>query len=483
MQMHKFISVLLAAAGVLTLCACGGENIIGQNLGGSSAVSTTGTITAFGSVVVDGVHYDTSHATITRNGVSVSETELAVGQIARIVADSADDTDRAADRIDVDDRSVGPITSINNAAGSLVALGQTVTVDSATSFDRDISPSGLSGLAVGEVIDVSGFSAADGHIRATRIEPGSTTTFQVIGEIAGVDTTGETFAINALTVDYSSATVSGFASGVPAEGDLVEVVGAPFDAASTTLTATSVAPARDETSDADEGDDIEREGLITRFASATDFDVAGRPVTTTSNTEFSGGTAADLALNERVAVAGEFNANDMLEARQVAIHAAGIAEIEGEVTAVDTTSATVTLLGATVTVTLDTRLEDNSDAEVAVFDLTDVDVGDTVDVRGFENPVGSGNITATRLERETPDTVVVVGEFFEATTPPQFTILGITIDTTTAAFTRDRNTTLTSGQFFTQAPGHVVFAVGTLNGTTIDAATVDLSTRDDREDQ
>ena len=75
-----------------------------------------------------------------------------------------------------------------------------------------------------------------------------------------------------------------------------------------------------------------------------------------------------------------------------------------------------------------------------MFDLTDIAVGDTVDVRGFENPTGSGNLIATRLEREEPDTTVVVGEFFEATTPPEFTILGITIDATAAAFTRDRNT-------------------------------------------
>jgi hypothetical protein len=47
------------------------------------------------------------------------------------------------------------------------------------------------------------------------------------------------------------------------------------------------------------GDDVqvEVEGLITRFESATDFDVAGQPVTTTNGTQFENGDAADLALD------------------------------------------------------------------------------------------------------------------------------------------------------------------------------------------
>jgi hypothetical protein len=333
------------------------------------------------------------------------------------------------------------------------------------------------------VIEVSGLAAADGHIVATRIERETGTMFQVVGKVAGLDTTAHKFTINALTVDYSSATVSGFASGAPANDDLVLVKGTAFDSTTTTLTATRVAPAADETTDVDHGDDIEREGLITRFVSAADFDVAGKPVTTNSSTEFEGGTAADLALNVRVEVEGKLDANDVLVAQNVAIRKAGIAELKGNVTAVDATAGTVELLGATVTVTADTRFEDKSDAAIEQFNLSSLQVGDTIDVRGYENPVGSGNITATRLEREQPSTDVVVGGFFEATTPPQFTILGITIDATNAQFTSDWHDTLTSDQFFAQAAGHVVFAFGTLNGTTVDATKVLLSLNNDCEDQ
>ena len=41
----------------------------------------------------------------------------------------------------------------------------------------------------------------------------------------------------------------------------------------------------------DDGDHVEIEGLITRFASTTDFDVSGQAVVTTAGTEFEGGAA------------------------------------------------------------------------------------------------------------------------------------------------------------------------------------------------
>src|SRR5438105_15719516 len=47
-------------------------------------------------------------------------------------------------------------------------------------------------------------------------------------------------SINALTVDYSSANLTGFASGAPSNGDVVEAQGTSFDATTQTLTATHV---------------------------------------------------------------------------------------------------------------------------------------------------------------------------------------------------------------------------------------------------
>jgi cytoskeletal protein CcmA (bactofilin family) len=476
---RAFATVLVVAA----VCSCGGGGGSMFTTANSEPVSTMGTITAFGSVVINGVHFDINSATLTRNGVAVTQSDLAVGQIARVHGrKNMHDHNGRANHVDVDDQVVGPITSIDMAAGSFVALGQTVTVDSGTSFKRDLA--GVSALAVGDVVEVSGLVAADGHIAATRIErENGATNFQVIGTVANLDSTANTFSINALTVDYSTAMLNDFTSGAPADGDVVEAKGSAFDTATTTLTAMRVEPADDETRDADDGDEIEREGLITRFVSATDFDVAGKPVTTSTSTTFEGGTAADLALNVRVEAEGSLDANNVLVADKIEIKKAGIAELRGNITAVDATAGTVMLLGVTVTVTADTRLEDKSDADIEHFSLSDLAVGDTVEVRGFENPIGSGAITATRLERERPRTTVVVGGFFQAGVVPQFSILGIAIDATNAEITKDFHTSLTLDEFFAQAPGHVVFVRGTLNGTTVVADRIRLAIREDCEDE
>lgn len=473
----RTLAITLTAAAV---CSCGGgSGSMSSSTAMSDPVSTMGTITAFGSVVINGIHYDINRATITRNGQMVTQADLAVGQIARIHGSrNRQDSNGHADRCDVDDQVAGPITSIDVAGGSFVALGQTVTVDSGTSFKKDLA--GLSALVVGDLVEVSGLAAADGHIAATRIErKNSIATFQVIGTVADLDSTAHTFKVNALTVDYGTAMLDGFASGAPADGDAVEVRGAPFDAATTTLTATRVEPAHDESTEAHHGDEVEREGLITRFGSATDFDVAGKAVTTTATTVYEGGTVDDLALNVRVEAEGTLDANDVLVADKIEIKKAGVAELKANITAVDATAGTVTLLGVTVTVTADTRLEDKSDAGVEHFGLADLAVGDTVEVRGFENPIGSGAITATRLERERPKTTVIVGGFFQATTAPEFTILGITIDATGATFAKDWRHSLTSDEFFAAAPGKVVFVSGTVNGTTVVADKVLLVSRED----
>jgi hypothetical protein len=476
----------MAAALAVALVACGGGSGTSSMMQSSgTAIATMGTITAFGSVVVNGVHYDVSNASVTHNGTAVTQADLKVGQIARMHGrKDANGTTGHADHCDVDDRLVGPITSIDTAGGTLVALGQTVTVDSNTSFSSNINPASLSGLATGNVIEISGLVAADGSIGATRIElVGMNVPYQVIGKLTSLDATAHTFKINALTVDYSTAMLNGFTSGAPAEGDSVEVKGTSFDSTSMKLTATKVSPEPDEMADANHGDEVEREGFITRFASATDFDVAGKPATTTNTTVFKNGTASDLALNVHVEAEGTLDSNGVLVADHISIHKEGIAELKGKVTAVDTTNGTVSLLGVTVNVTADTRLEDRSDAHVEMFNLSSLNVGDTIQIRGLEDPAGSGNIVATRLEREQPLTTVVVGGLFTATTAPQFKILGITVDTTSAQFLAPEHGTLTSDQFFAQAPGHVVFVSGTFDGTTVAAAKVKLVSRPDCEDQ
>jgi len=252
---------------------------------------------------------------------------------------------------------------------------------------------------------------------------------------------------------------------------VVEVQGMSFSATNTTLTAQRVAREMSEQEEG-AGDGIEREGLITRFASATDFDVAGKPVTTTSSTVYRNGTVAGLALNVKVEVEGTLNSSNVLVASVVSFEHNGAIELQAQVSAVNASGGTITLLGLPVTVNSTTRLEDDSAAQVQSFSLNNVSVGDTIRVRGYVNPAGSNTVVATHLERVTPTTTVILQGPFAAATSPDFTVLGITIDASAATIVAGENASLTLAQFLSQAVGHGVKVAGTLSGAVVSAATI-----------
>jgi len=448
------------------------------------SVVTSGTITAFGSVFVNGVRYDVSAATLKKNDTTVAQSGLAVGEVALVRGrEDAQSGEGEAESVEVEDRVVGPITMIDAAGNQLTVLGQTISVTADTSFGPGITPADLTGLKSGDSIEVSGLPGTGGVIMATRIgRAESAEPLQVFGTVGSVDAAMHTLMINALTVDFSAANLSGFASGEPAAGDLVIARGTVFDATAVKLTATTLRKAQTDRDDQAEGGMVEEEGLITRFASATDFDVAGEKVTTTASTVFKNGTAADLALNVRVEVRGTLDANKVLVADVVEIEHIAVIGLAATVSGVDTTMNTLTVLGVTISVDTNTRFEDESDAQVHMFSLTDVKVGDTVLVRGYEHPAGSGMVLATRLVRLPPLPMMNVGVRgpFTASTATQFKILGITIDATSAKLFGKGGQSLTAAEFFTQAVGQIVDVRGTATGSTVTASMAIIDPQEDR---
>jgi hypothetical protein len=158
-----------------------------------------------------------------------------------------------------------------------------------------------------------------------------------------------------------------------------------------------------------------------------------------------------------------------------------IAVIALEATVSAVTANTLTVLGVTITVDTNTRFEDRSSAQVELFTLKDVKVGDTVLVRGYENPAGSGMVLARSLVRLPPSTDVRVRGPFTATTAPQFKILGITIDATNATFGKgEEGQSLTAAEFFAQAVGQIVDVRGTATGGTVMATMAFIDTEEDR---
>lgn len=483
-------TMLVAAAALIVLVACGGGGSMSATgvTGMTQSVATSGTITAFGSVFVNGVRYDIAAARLKKNGKAVTQAALAVGEVATVRGQQNLGTGQgSADSVEVEDNVVGPIATIDVAGNMLTALGQSIKVTASTSFGKDITPADLSGLVMGDPIEVSGLADATGTIVATRIgraEAGEA--LQVLGTVSSFDPAAHTFNINNLAVDATSATLGGFASGQPANDDLVVVRGTQFDGAAVRLSADTVELATTDPRESEDGTHaesghVELEGLVMNYVSATDFEVDGARVTTTPDTKFEGGSATDLADNLRVEVRGMLDANQVLVADTIEIDRVAAIRIEAPAAQVDAANGTLTLLGVTIAVDADTRFEDKSDAQVQLFTLKDVSDGDTVVVRGFESPAGSGKVLARRFERLAPTTDVVVRGPFMATTAPMFTILGITIDASNASFGHvEEPGGMTSGDFFTQAVGKIVEARGSAAGATVTATEVRIDDEEDR---
>lgn len=202
----------VALAGLLAACGGGSEPVAGTTATPAStavAQGASGTITGFGSVIVDGVTYDDSAATIkvetdAAQPASGTTGDLKLGMQVELVADAAG----RASSVTVGSAVLGRIASM--ASDGFTVAGQIVKVstDPAAPTVWD-GVSGLAGLVVGDIVEVHGRRDADGAIVATRVErkdPASAVAVRVVGTVADVDATARTFSVGGLRVRWSDTT-------------------------------------------------------------------------------------------------------------------------------------------------------------------------------------------------------------------------------------------------------------------------------------
>jgi hypothetical protein len=461
------------------IVACGG----GYGSGGSSYVPpagsapagvSVGAITGFGSVHLNGRKFETTSTTIHVDGQDATQSDLHVGDVIEVRGHHDDASGKdVADVIEMHSNVQGPVASIDTTAQELVVLGQNVQVSASTTFDPAISPASLAGIQVGDILRVSGMPAANGDIQATRIArlPAGSA-FHVIGIESATDAAGKKLDINALVVDYSGATLEDFPSTGPADGDKVEASGTSLDA-SGALIATRLELRDGKDLQADHSGEGEVEGLVTRFASATDFDVAGRPVSTSAATVFDGGSASDIALNLHVEAEGSVDASGVLAATRVRIEREADARIVAQVDAVDTTAGTVTMLGVKVGTGAMTRFEDRSNQHVDKFNLSNVHAGDWLEVRGVEG--SDKSVAATRLERRDAAPAVMLAGLVDTAAQPALSMLGVQVSLgAVAQFTDAQGKATDATTFFTGLAGQHAIVVGSWDGTTLTGSSASL---------
>lgn len=232
---------------IALLSACGGGgafDVAGVGSGGSGVAS--GTVTGFGSVIVDGVEYDDSSASRQSEDAtgSLANAPVKLGQQVQLNYSGS----RVAQRIEVIAQLLGPVTAAPGSDGRLAVMGQPVRVVTSVSDASQSTPTVLDGYAVvtaiaaGDEVEVHGAWVYDSAVAsnvlvATRVEKRSVAADPV--QLGGVVT-----AVGSGTLRLNSATgtqVSGSGLAEIAVGQVVRVWAARSALAASPVVARRVA--------------------------------------------------------------------------------------------------------------------------------------------------------------------------------------------------------------------------------------------------
>lgn len=275
-------AALLLLSMLLSACSGGGPSSSG---GVTGTGVTQGPVNGFGSIIVNGSEINTDMASLTRDGLAAASlADFRVGEVVRVNWQLADDgVTRIAADIIYESEIKGEVTDVTNAAsGEILVLRQPVRITGLTVFKNF---SLLTDLAQRDYVEVSGLRASDGSIYASLIEYKESITAPTSdAELNGIveNFSALSFDIgtgpNALTVsDYNVV------SGVIDIGAFVRVTGT-YSSVSTWIEPATVEVRASQAPAVDDSEDVEIEGLITRYVSPLDFDVSGLRVTTDGST-------------------------------------------------------------------------------------------------------------------------------------------------------------------------------------------------------
>ena len=468
---------LALAAGVL-LSSCGGGGVVAGIEGTGTAqvaAASSGPISRFGSIFVNGVEFDTTHATISIDGRGATATDLSVGDVVEVQGSiAAGGTTGTATTVDYRTAVQGPISAVDGPNSTVTVLGQTVQIGPQTSLGAEAggTPT-FASLVPGTLIEVSGFPGADGTLAATRVEiQTQLAAYELTGVVAAVDPSTLQVVVNGDTVDFSGAQFAGFPAGGGLQvGDRVQVE-LPVGSVAGTLLATRITllPPLSAASGAQGA----VQGEIDGYVSPAQFQVDDTAVSTNAQTQFQNGTAATLAAGVEIAVQGAFDANGTLVATTVQFAPTNPILVRATVTAVDSSAGTLAVLGIPVATDALTRYEDQTANPVTPFNLAAVSVGDYVEVHGHLD--AAGVLQATVLIREESSPEVELRAPPSAVTAPSLTVLGISALTGGATqFYGSEETSISSAQFFASAAGGAtVDLLGSISAGALQVTTAQL---------
>jgi hypothetical protein len=469
MRVRQFKKVIAAAALMLALAALsacgggGGSNVAGGGVGGSGvAVASVGTVTGFGSVIVNGIAYGTRDAEVFIGNVSKGSGDeaiarhLSTGMVVRVEGVLGADGNSTANRVFFSSDLRGPVESLAELdpfSLQMVILGQNVVLTPFCVYQN----TSAADLSIGMVLEVSGYPDESGRLQATYVNkladtlpPGGTV--EIKGLVEAVDAQALTYTVNSLTVDFSSADLSGLAGGIPRVGQLLEAQGRR--PAPNRLIADRVERVEEFGSGAFETADSE--GIITRTGASDEFTIGRYTVRTDEATVYLNLSPRDLNRGTRVIVRGTLSDRTLL-ADEVSLPEK--LRIESDAGSVDPTENRLVLAGLepiTIQASATTRIIGTA----AVLD--EIQPNDHVRVLGRRS--SNGSVFASSLQVTPSDSTAELAGPVDSVAPPELVVLGVTIDTSSIPADRFRGLggkPISATEFFQIVrPGDIVAAEG-----------------------
>lgn len=340
-SIHKRSLLALLGLIVFIVSGCGGQSgqtQVAEGGIGGTGITSSGSITAFGSVWVNGIKFETDDAIITLAGVPATVDDLRIGMNVSIKGTINDDLKSGyAREIFFEPTLMAAISDISAEKDQFTIGSTLVKIDDLTSLDELTTDD----LANGVIITISGIKDNSGVVRADYIK---------LGAIDGVDLIETPKSTNIIHINSAYEWMTG-------------------------------------------------EGFVSDVNSITEFKSEGWTVTHNETTAFTNGSAHEIVPGVHMTVVGEKIGDQHILAKQLTFIVDEHVSHTGPVTSVDLENNTITggvLSGVTFYVTVNTIMRDDSVQAVTNFSINDISPGDNLNILLY---VSGGTMVAGQVVR------------------------------------------------------------------------------------
>lgn len=418
MKWLKRAGILLAVM-LTTGCLSDSDSTAGIEGTGSPA-TVSGTVTAYGSIYVNGVHIDIDSARVFVDGQPMAPEDIALGMVVEVDLSQLDGRKAVAEQVRYRRALRGPVDELvvnGDVRRELRILGQRVEVYEDIQFDGVSFDS----LASGETVEISGLVETDGSWRATRVAS-AVGGLAARGQLTELADRRQRFRLGTQWVDASQATIEGRL----ADGQWVAVSGGERRGEywyPERVDVLALATPRD-------GAPWINEGVIERVTSSARFELSGVLVDASA---IEGVATLDLKAGVRVVVRGRYRGGEV-RADDVQVVRPGTYRVRAPIDDIDPDTSSLVLLGQRFQLTDLTTFENpaGSSQPRQGLSLNQLRVGQWLDVYIYDR--GDAWVaTRVRRQRGAVDTLLLQGPLTALDSAnAMLSIMGVAVSVQTA---------------------------------------------------